>query len=187
MAAWSSVPKDRFGSRLCENPRNRYPIRCRAGRIVALRFAEVGCSHGTLRSCGEPHQARSNQLPDADGFSHSLGRTRQFRPRDPATDELRQRPAGQDASLHTRARLRGLLNPTGQFPGAPCWPSGGLCMTSYPARSRYSTSRSTVICAINSSALCMRRRPLKRRAGIAISARHRAVDEHVAERGANPR
>jgi hypothetical protein len=44
----------RFRSRLCENPRNWYPIRCRAGRIVALRFSEVGCSHVTIRRRPEP-------------------------------------------------------------------------------------------------------------------------------------
>jgi hypothetical protein len=51
---WTMPLVDLLRSRLCENPRNRYPIRCRAGRIVALRFSEVGCSHGTLRRRLEP-------------------------------------------------------------------------------------------------------------------------------------
>jgi hypothetical protein len=37
-----------------KTPRNRYPIGCRSGRIVALRFSEVGCFHGTLRRRPEP-------------------------------------------------------------------------------------------------------------------------------------
>jgi putative transposase len=50
-------PYRRFGCRLCENPRNWYPILCQPGRIVALRFGEVGCSHGTIRSERPPLSA----------------------------------------------------------------------------------------------------------------------------------
>jgi hypothetical protein len=31
--------------------------------------------------------------------------------------------------------------PPARFPGAPCWPSGGLHMTMYPDRSKCSTNR----------------------------------------------
>jgi hypothetical protein len=40
----------------------------------------------------------------------------------------------------------------------------GLCMITYPDRSKCSTSRSALIRAIASSASCTRLRPLKRRA-----------------------
>ena len=51
-----------------------------------------------------------------------------------------------------------------RFPGAPCWSSGGLCITTYPDRSRCSTKRAAVIRAITSSESCTRFRPLNRRA-----------------------
>jgi hypothetical protein len=49
----------------------------------------------------------------------AMGRTRLFRPSDPATAALDQRPAGQDDALLAPIRLRGLLNPTSQVPRRP--------------------------------------------------------------------
>jgi putative SOS response-associated peptidase YedK len=59
-------------------------------------------------------------------------------------------------SYSPRCSCMACLTHPAWFPGFPCWSAGGLHITTYLARSKCSTSRSAVICAINSSAPCTR-------------------------------
>ena len=65
---------------------------------------------------------------------------------------------------------------------AECPPSGGRFITTYPARSRYRTSRLATTSAMNASASCQRLRPSKRHLSCLILFRKIARSVHEAAR-----